>query len=150
MAQGLEEGSETAPGTGPLPPVTRRGARVLAMSAYAVALAVYSEVLGIPNDTISVFVWLWFGTIAWNIEAPWRYHLRFVRDWSIPMVGLVIYFYSRGLTDERTLPTQWLQHRLCGDPCLRESDPHWYDVFFTTVYASHFLTGLTVAAVLWV
>ena len=174
MAQGLEEGSETAPGTGPLPPVTRRGARVLAMAAYAVAVAVYSEVLGIPNDTVSVFVWLWFGTIAWNIEAPWRYHLRFVRDWSLPMVGLIIYFYSRGLTDELglpvhytmpirfddwlssifggggTLPTERLQHALCGDPCLRESDPRWYDVFFTTVYASHFLTGLTIAAVLWV
>ena len=44
----------------------------------------------------------------------------------------------------------WLQEQLCGDPCLRESDPRWYDVFFTTVYASHFLTGLTIAAVLWV
>ena len=43
-----------------------------------------------------------------------------------------------------------LQEQLCGDPCLRESDPRWYDVFFTTVYASHFLTGLTIAAVLWV
>jgi membrane-associated phospholipid phosphatase len=171
MAQGLEEGSETgaAPETGPLPAVTRRGARVLAMSVYAVALAVYSELLGIPNDTVSVFVWLWFGTIAWNIEAPWRYHLRFVRDWSIPMVGLIIYFYSRGLTDELGLPvhvtmpirvdewlffghlpTEVLQSHLCGDPCLRESDPRWYDVFFTTVYASHFLTGLTIAAVLWV
>ena len=70
------------------------------MAVYAVALAAYAELLGIPNDTISVFVWLWFGTIAWNIEAPWRYHLRFVRERSIPMVGLVIYFYSRGLTDE--------------------------------------------------
>jgi hypothetical protein len=168
MVQGLDTGA-TAPETESLPQVTRRGARVVAMSAYAVALTAYSELLGIPNDTVSVFVWLWFGTIAWNIEAPWRYHLRFVRDWSIPMVGLVIYFYSRGLTDELalpvhitmpirvdewlgvgTLPTEWLQHRLCGDPCLRESDPRWYDVFFTTVYASHFLTGLTIAAVLWV
>ena len=70
-------------------------------------LAAYTELLGIPNDTISVFVWLWFGTIAWNIEAPWRYHLRFVRDWSIPMVGLVIYFYSRGLTDELSLPVHY-------------------------------------------
>ena len=77
------------------------------MVAYAVALAAYTELLGIPNDTISVFVWLWFGTIAWNIEAPWRYHLRFVRDWSIPMVGLVIYFYSRGLTDELGLPVHY-------------------------------------------
>jgi membrane-associated phospholipid phosphatase len=176
VAQGLEEDAEAGPvpEAVALPPVTRRQVRVLAMTVYAVVLAAYTELLGIPNDTISVFVWLWFGTIAWNIEAPRAYHLRFVRDWSIPMVGLVIYFYSRGLTDElalpvhvtmpirfdewlsglfgggNTLPTEGLQHALCGNPCLRESDPRWYDVFFTTVYASHFLTGLTIAAVLWV
>jgi membrane-associated phospholipid phosphatase len=171
VAQGLEEDAEAGPvpESGALPPITRHRVRIVAMAAYALALAAYTQLLGIPNDTISVFVWLWFGTIAWNIEAPWRYHLRFVRDWSIPMVGLVIYFYSRGLTDELglpvhftmpirvdewlgggTLPTVWLQEHLCGDPCLRESDPRWYDVFFTTVYASHFLTGLTIAAVLWV
>ena len=109
MAQGLEEDADTgpAPESVALPPVTRRRVRVVAMVAYAVALAAYTELLGIPNDTISVFVWLWFGTIAWNIEAPWRYHLRFVRDWSIPMVGLVIYFYSRGLTDELGLPVHF-------------------------------------------
>src|SRR3954447_18815797 len=176
MAQGLEEGFETdaGPETGALPPVTRRRARALAMATYAVALVLWSHLLGIPNDTVQVFVWLWLGTIAWHVEAPWRYHLRFVRDWSIPLVGLVIYFYSRGLTDNLglpvhytmpirfdefvshlfggggTLPTVGLQHLLCGDPCLRESDPRWYDIFFTTVYASHFLTGLTIAAVLWV
>ena len=109
MAQGLEEDADTGPVPEPvaLPPVTRRRVRVVAMVVYAVALAAYTELLGIPNDTISVFVWLWFGTIAWNIEAPWRYHLRFVRDWSIPMVGLVIYFYSRGLTDELGLPVHF-------------------------------------------
>jgi membrane-associated phospholipid phosphatase len=168
------EAADVAPEVTGLPPVTRRRARVVAMAVYAVALATYTEFLGIPNDTVSVFVWLWFGTIAWNIEAPRRYHLRFVRDWSLPMVGLIIYFYSRGLTDElglpvhysmpirldealshmfgggEQLPTVTLQHALCGDPCLLESDPRWYDVFFTTVYASHFLTGLTIAAVLWV
>src|SRR3954463_9124985 len=112
------------------------------MLAYAGLLAAYTKLLGIPNDTISVFVWLWFGTIAWNIEAPWRYHLRFVRDWSLPMLGLIVYFFSRGLTDDLglpvhftmpirfdewlfggKLPTVWLQDRLCGQPCLRESDP---------------------------
>ena len=178
MAQGLEENAEAGEvsESAATPPVTRHRVRIAAMLGYAVLLAAYTRLLGIPNDTISVFVWLWFGTIAWHIEAPWRYHLRFVRDWSIPMVGLVIYFYSRGLTDNlgwatvhysmpirfdewvsrltgggpHTLPTERLQHAWCGDPCLRESDPRWYDVFFTTVYASHFLTGLTIAAVLWI
>ena len=107
--EGLEEDADTGPvpESVALPPVTRHRVRIVAMAVYAVALATYTELLGIPNDTISVFVWLWFGTIAWNIEAPWRYHLRFVRDWSIPMVGLVIYFYSRGLTDELGLPVHF-------------------------------------------
>ena len=176
MAQGLEEGAETVapPRPASLPPVTRRPVRILAVSVFAVALVAWSKLLGIPNDTVQVFGWLWLGTIAWHAEAPPRYHLRFVRDWSLPMLGLVIYFYSRGLTDELglpvhvtmpiradewlsslvggggTLPTTALQQALCGDPCLRASDPRWYDVALTTVYASHFLTGLTIAAVLWV
>lgn len=168
MAQGVEADRASTPRAAP-PPVTRRSVRVVAMLVYAALLATYSELLGIPNDTVSVFVWLWFGTIAWNVEAPWRYHLNFLRDWSIPVLGLVLYFFSRGLTDELglpvhvtmpirvdealfggTLPTAWLQDNLCGDPCLRESDPRWYDVVLTTVYASHFLTGLTIAAVLWI
>jgi membrane-associated phospholipid phosphatase len=154
-------------------PHTRRGARIAAMAAYAVLLALWSALLGIPNDTFQVFVCLWFGTIAWNVEAPWRYHLRFLRDWSLPMLGLIVYFYSRGLTDELGLPvhytmpiradewlaglfgydglpTTYLQQELCGDPCLKESEPSWYDTLLTTVYASHFVTGLTIAAVLWV
>ncbi|MXG90518.1 phosphatase PAP2 family protein [Nocardioides flavescens] len=156
------------------PPTTRRWVRVVAMAAYAVALATWSELLGIPNDTVQVFLWLWLGTIAWNAEAPWRQHLQFLRDWWLPVAGLVVYFFSRGLTDELglpvhvrmpirvdewlsslfggggTLPTELLQRHLCGDPCLRDSPPRWYDAYFTTVYASHFLTGLTIAAVLWV
>jgi membrane-associated phospholipid phosphatase len=139
------------------------------MTAYAVALLAWSELLGIPNDTVQVFLWLWVGTIAWNIEARPRYHLNFLKDWWLPVVGLVVYFYSRGLTDELGLPvhvmmpihvdtwlgggeipTERLQSALCGNPCLKDSEPRWYDFLFTTVYATHFLTGLTIAAVLWV
>ena len=161
---------ETSPRT-----ATRRPARVVAMLGYAVLLAIWVKLLGIPNDTVQVFVWLWLGTIAWHVEAPWRYHLRFPRDWSLPMVGLILYFYSRGLTDNlglpvhftmpirfdewlgglfgadgHTIPTAYLQEKLCGDPCLKTHDPRWYDVLLTTVYASHFLTGLTIAAILWI
>lgn len=150
-------------------PQTSRRARALAMVGYAVALVTWSELLGVPNDTVQVFLWLWLGTVAWNVGAPARYHLTFLRDWSIPVLGLVIYFYSRGLTDELGLPvhvrmpievdtwlgggetpTERLQDAWCADPCTKDSAPRWYDVLFTTVYASHFVTGLTIAAVLWV
>ncbi|MEI5671960.1 MULTISPECIES: phosphatase PAP2 family protein [unclassified Nocardioides] len=148
---------------------TRRKARIAAMVGYAVLLGIWIDLLGIPNDTLQVFLWLWLGTIAWNIEAEPRYHLYFLRDWWLPVVGLVIYFYSRGLTDELGLPvhitmpirfdewlgggitpTERLQDAWCGDPCLKTTEARWYDLFFTTVYATHFLTGLTIAAVLWV
>jgi hypothetical protein len=148
---------------------TRSSVRAGAMLVYAGLLLLWCTTLGIPNDTVQVFLWLWVGTIAWHIEAPPRYHLNFLRDWWLPVAGLVVYFYSRGLTDELglpvhvtmpirvdewlgagELPTQRLQEAWCGTPCVKASDPAWYDVAFTTVYASHFLTGLTIAAVLWV
>ena len=110
------------------------------MVAYAVLLVLWSETLGIPNDTVGVFLWLWLGTVAWNIEARPRYHLNFLKDWWIPVVGLVIYFFTRGLTDEIGLPvhvtmpirfdewigfghtpTERLQHALCGNPCVKSS-----------------------------
>jgi PAP2 superfamily len=172
MTRGAEEveGARAAHALRPVPyPETRRPARGVAMAAYAVALLAWSLTLGIPNDTLQVFLWLWLGTVAWNIEATPRYHLNFLKDWSLPVLGLVIYFYSRGLTDELGLPvhvympihvdewlgggvtpTERLQDAWCGDPCLKASEPRWYDLFFTTVYASHFLAGLTIAAVLWV
>ena len=161
----------TAPETDAAPTTgrTRRLPRALAVAAWATALVAWSSTLGIPNDTVQVFVWLWLGTIAWDVEAPARHHLRFLRDWSLPMLGLVVYFYSRGLTDELGLPVHWtmpirvdewlgggttptehLQAAWCGRPCLRAASPSWYDVVLTTVYASHFLVGLSLAAVLWV
>jgi len=150
-------------------PVTRPWARTSALTAYAVLFLLWSEVLGIPRGTIQVFAWLWLGTVAWHVEAEPRYHLNFLRDWWPPVVGLLVYFYSRGLTDNLGLgvhfsmpvsvdtwlgggvtPTQRLQDAWCGTPCLPTSPPRWYDVALTTVYMSHFLAGLTIAAVLWV
>jgi membrane-associated phospholipid phosphatase len=148
---------------------TRPWVRVVAMAVFWVALLAWVRSFGIPNDTLSVFAWLWLGTVAWSVEAPPSHHLHFLRDWWPILVGLVIYFYSRGLADEfgrgahfqmpitvdrwlggGTLPTDSLQHALCGNPCDPDSDPRWYDLVLTTVYATHFVTGLSIAAVLWV
>jgi membrane-associated phospholipid phosphatase len=139
------------------------------MSVYAVLFVLWSQTLGIPNDTVQVFVWLWLGTIAWHVQAEPRYHLNFLRDWWSPVVGLVIYFFSRGLTDNLgftvhfsmpitvdtwlgggVTPTERLQAAWCGTPCDPGSAPQWFDALLTTVYSSHFLAGLTIAAVLWV
>ena len=159
--------SQTAPVRPPLAPANRP-LRFAAMATYAVLLVLWSKLLGLPNDTVQIFIWLWFATIAWNVHAPWRYHLAFLRDWWLPVAGLIVYFFSRGLTDELGVPvsfqlpidldrwlgggitpTERLQELWCGDPCLKSSEPRWYDVLFTTVYSTHFMTGLTIAAVLW-
>jgi hypothetical protein len=156
----------------PAPPTMRARLRLdrrRAMLAYALLLAAWTWFFGMPNDTIQIVLWLWWGTIAWNIEAEPRQHLQFLRDWWPPVLALVVYFYSRGVADNLHrdisimmpidvdrwmfgghLPTEVLQHAWCGNPCDPASDPRWYDMVLTTVYASHFVTGLTIAAVLWV
>ena len=93
-----------------------------------------------------------------------------MRDWWPAFAVLILYLYSRGLSDELIgmpvhwtmpievdrwmfgghLPTEVLQDRLCGDPCLRSTEPRWYDVVLTTVYFSHFVLGLGLAFVLWI
>lgn len=140
-----------------------------AIAIYGVAFATLVVLVGVPTDPYSLFATLWVATIAWNVRDAWREHLAFVRDWAPVLVLLVIYLYSRGLSDELVsapvhftapihvdrwlaggeLPTVRLQHAWCGNPCTTSVPPHWYDAVLTTVYYSHFVTGLTVAVVLW-
>jgi hypothetical protein len=143
---------------------------LLAVLAYGTALSCWLAVMGLPRQALPAFVWIWLATIAWDVRAPWRTHLAFLRDWSLPLAVLTAYLYSRGVADDLgfasvhvtepvavdrwlfggTLPTTYLQQNLCGDPCLRSTPRHWYDVVLTTVYYSHFVVALTTAAVLWV
>jgi membrane-associated phospholipid phosphatase len=143
--------------------------RAPAMSAYALALIAWIVKVGVPTDPFQAFVWLWLATIAWNIQAPRHSHLRFARDWGPVFAGLVIYLYSRGLSDNYLpvsvhwtfpiridewlgggeLPTERLQSAWCHQPCTASTDPRWYDAVFTTIYFSHFVVGLTIAVVLW-
>ena len=157
------------PDPGPAQPRTTLASRTLATSAYLGALLVWSALIGVPNDPIGVFLWIWLLLVAWNVGQPLDYHLRFPRDWWPVLLGLVIYWLTRGLADEvgipvhvtmpirvdewiglGTTPTERLQSSWCGDPCLPSAETHWYDLFLSTVYASHFVTGLIIAAVLWV
>ena len=138
--------------------------RTPAMAAYVVALLAWSWVIGIPKDPAGVLVWIWLGTLAWNGRGdPWA----FWRDWWRPLLLLVGYWLVRGLADDIGIPPhvtmpirvdEWLfgsvstvtlQREWCGDPCSKTLPPRWYDVVFTTVYASHFLVALTVGGVLW-
>lgn len=149
--------------------VTPPRLRAAGMLGYAVALTCWVSVMGLPRQALPAFVWIWLATIAWDIRAPLRAHLAFPRDWAIPLAVLTVYLYSRGLADDLgfvsvhvtapieadrwlfggTLPTEYLQGKLCGSPCLRSSAAHWYDAVLTTVYYSHFVVALTIAGVLW-
>ncbi|MEO9324138.1 phosphatase PAP2 family protein [Nocardioides sp. C4-1] len=150
------------------PATTRRVPRVIAVGVWTLLLVVWSDLRGIPNDPWGVLITLWLFTIAWNIEAPWRHHLGFLRDWTVPALLLAVYFYSRGWVDEfditvhwtmpidvdrwmfgGELPTTTLQQAWCGQPCTLDGPVRWYDSYFTTVYATHFVVGLTLAVVLW-
>lgn len=148
---------------------SRPEARRRTMTAYVVALVAWSLVIGIPNDTIGVCLWIWVGTLAWHAAAPLEVTKAWWRDWWLPLALLVAYALLRGFADETfvpvsvtppirfdewlgggTIPTEQLQAAWCGDPCVRTSPPRWYDTLFTTVYASHFLASLGLAGVLWV
>ena len=56
---------------------TRPRARVAAMVGFAALLVLWSLVIGVPNDTGGVVLWVWLATIAWNIDAPRGEHLDF-------------------------------------------------------------------------
>ncbi|MBC9225945.1 phosphatase PAP2 family protein [Aeromicrobium sp. 636] len=144
--------------------------RPLAIAVYAAALVAWIVVIGVPTDPFQMFAWMWLAVIAWRWGVPARAHLDFVKDWWPAFAVLVVYLYSRGLSDEligtvhwtmpihvdrwltggNDLPTAYLQDALCGDPCVRETPPRWYDVLLTTVYYTHFVVALTLALVLWV
>ena len=157
----------------PTPPTTRiRTRRNLAVGAYAAALVAWSAVIGIPNDPIGISLWIWLFTFCWRPDLPAREHLRFARDWAPWLLALAAYGLIRGLTDDlgfaphvtapiradewlaeawggETVPTVSLQLAWCGDPCPAADPAGWWDVLVSTVYASHFVVGLTIAGVLW-
>jgi len=146
-------------------PPLGRSRRRWAMLGYAVLLLAWCGVVGIPKDPGGVFLWLWLGVAAWS---PARAR-DFGRDWWPILAGLAVYWLSRGIADDLGIPvhysmpvdvdrwlgggvtaTERLQDAWCGNPCLPSSHPRWYDVLFTTVYSTHFVAGLALAAILWV
>lgn len=137
------------------------------MASYAAVLGVCIATFGLPADPIVLFVWLWLAAIAWRIDRPLRAHLTFARDWSGPVVFLLLYSYSRGIVHQLgipvhygfpitvdrwlgwgQLPVQRLQPAICGDSCQTAA---WtpFDFVFTTTYYSHFVTAWILGVILW-
>jgi len=138
-----------------------------AMAAYAVALVAWSAVIGIPNDPVGILLWGWLALfLAHRHDGFWR-------DWRPYVIGMVVYWFVRGLADETFVdthvdytvrfdrwlgdlvgdgrtPTEQLQDAWCGVPCLKSGDVHWWDLALNTVYASHFYVAILLGLVLWV
>ena len=143
--------------------------RLAGVAVFIAGLVAYVELNGLPRQGFQVVIILWLGTVAWDVRRPLREHLQFLRDWWPPFAVLLLYLYSRGVSDDLgifsveftdpieadrwlfggTLPTAYLQEHLCGVPCRQSLPPRWYDVVLTTVYYSHFFAALGIGAVLW-
>ena len=147
---------------------TRPIPRLIALGVLAAIFATVAFVQGGPQDYISIFAWLWLLSVAWRIEAEPVTHLAFIRDWSIPLALLMLYFYTREIADNLGIPVHYayvidfdvwlgggdtpsarLQELWCGSPCAPAGAAHWYDRFFILVWMSHFTVALTVAVVFW-
>lgn len=141
--------------------------RRVALVAYGAALVAWSTLVGIPNDPVGILLW------GWLLLRIVRRHEGFWRDWRPYVVGLVAYWFLRGLADQTFLdtrfdytvrfdrwlggllgdgrtPTEQLQDAWCGVPCLKTGEPHWWDFALNTVYASHFYVAMVLGLVLWV
>ena len=134
---------------------------------YVVALVAWSALVGIPNDPLGILLWGWLALFIL------RKHKGFWRDWRPYVIGMVVYWFFRGLADETFIdvhvddvirydrwlgglfgdgrtPTEQLQDAWCGVPCLKSGDAHWWDLALNTVYASHFYVAMLLGLVLWV
>jgi membrane-associated phospholipid phosphatase len=159
---------ETPPANTPAVTPEQRKRRIIGMTVWAAAFAVFVWLVGVPtSDPVTAFGWLWLATIAWRNYLPWREHLLFLRDWGPVVLLLVFYNVSRGAADklfdphvlplihadeamfgwltDGKVPTVWLQEHLYD-----ANHVPWWEVVTTLVYISHFLTVPTVAVVLWV
>jgi membrane-associated phospholipid phosphatase len=147
---------------------TRPSVRALAVGVFLISFVAVVYVHGWPQDIISTFAWLWLFSVAWNIEGQPIKRFIFIRDWSLALVLLVLYIYTREIADNLGMtvrysepievdkwlgfgdtPSARLQSVLCGSPCDPSSMAQWYDRFFIVVWMSHFTVGLGFAVMLW-
>jgi hypothetical protein len=152
----------------PAAPAVAAGPRWLARILFLALAGLWAVRIGVPADRISLFVWLWLAAVMWRWGVPLRNHLAFAKDWWPAFAILVFWTYSRGLADNLgapirvsppieadrwlglgELPTQRLQDVLCAPSCTDPSVGAWYDTIFTATYLTHFVTGMTIAFVLW-
>ncbi|MBS1887000.1 MAG: phosphatase PAP2 family protein [Actinobacteria bacterium] len=137
--------------------------RRCALALYFAGFVVWSYTYGIPVQRELVVAWVCGALACACLGRHPREMLQLVFDWAPMVVVLAAYDMTRGLADklgigvhflpmidfDRTVffgqtPTEWLQHHLY--------DPHVlsaWNVAFTLVYTSYFITPFALAGWLW-
>lgn len=137
--------------------------RRCALALYFLALVLWSANYGIPVQRELVIAWICGALICASLGRHPRQILQLLIDW-LPIVAVLwVYDLTRGAADslgigvhlhpmidfDRFLffgetPTEWLQAQLHDPGVVR-----WYDVAFTLVYTSYFITPFALAGWLW-
>jgi membrane-associated phospholipid phosphatase len=140
-------------------PAVRRAALAL----YAIGLVVWVANYGIPVQRELVILWTVGALACASLGRHPRQIMRLAIDW-LPIVAVLwAYDLSRGAADSFGIgvhfeamidfdqalffgqtPTEWLQARLYEPGVV-----HWYDVAFTLIYTSYFITPFALAGYLW-
>ncbi len=133
------------------------------LAAYALVLVVSILMYGVPLDRLGITLWVLSGLAVYSFGRGLRYFTRVLVDWTPFTAILFLYDYTRGMADSLGMPvhvtepiaadrlmfggvpTEWLQAHF-----YTPGYAHWYDVFVTLIYISHFFTTPVIAIVLWI
>jgi hypothetical protein len=137
--------------------------RPYALALYFVALVAWSTRYGIPVQRELVILWTCGALAVISIGRPPREILQLILDWLPIVAVLAVYDFTRGAADSfgigvhyqamidfdrfvfgGEVPTEWLQAHL-----YRPNVVTWWDVCFTLVYTSYFITPFALAGYLW-
>lgn len=137
--------------------------RKVALGLYFVALVVWSANNGIPVQRELVILWTLGALACVSLGRPPRQVLQLAIDWAPMVIVLAAYDFTRGAADSLGIgvhfhpmidfdkavffgetPTEWLQTHLYDPEALSA-----WNVFFTLVYTSYFITPFALAGYLW-
>ena len=137
--------------------------RRIGLAIYALVIVLWSARYGIPVQRELVIAWVCGALAIFSIGRPPRQLLQLVLEWMPIVLVLIAYDYTRGAADTFGIPvnytemidfdkavffgqtpTEWLQAHLYEPNVV-----HWYDVAFTLIYTSYFITPFAVLGYLW-
>lgn len=140
-------------------PVVRR----CALAVYVLALVLWSAHYGVPVQRELVVLWVCGALACISIGRHPRQIARIALDWLPIIAVLAVYDLTRGTADSLGIgvhlhpmidfdravffgetPTEWLQSHLYTPGVVA-----WWDVAFTVVYTSYFITPFALAGWLW-